>query len=86
MEVEKKVLERVRRKSLTYGQDADREVHSGEGGQRGERDNYKVDPDAIVEIYRDIVIPITKEVQVAYLLQRLGNLKVAFLGPKTSYR
>jgi hypothetical protein len=32
-----------------------------------------VDPDAIMGIYRDYVIPLTKEVEVDYLLQRLRS-------------
>ena len=41
---------------------------------------YKVDPMLIMGLYRDWVMPLTKEVQVAYLLQRLGAPTVAFVG------
>jgi chorismate mutase len=33
---------------------------------------YKVAPDALAAIYNDVVMPLTKDVQVQYLLQRLG--------------
>lgn len=36
-------------------------------------DSWQVDPDAIMGIYRDYVIPLTKEVEVDYLLQRLRS-------------
>ncbi|KAL6050639.1 chorismate mutase aro7 [Balamuthia mandrillaris] len=87
-EVEEKVLQRVRAKSLAYGRDIEDEERfiAGPSGERSPRDtNYKVDPDAIVQIYRDFLIPLTKEVQLAYLLQRVNNLRVAYLAPAASY-
>jgi chorismate mutase len=80
-EVEKKVLARVRAKSSAYGRDISEETTSADASA----DRYKVDPDAIMGIYRDYVIPLTKEVEVDYLLQRLSPVSVAFLGPKASY-
>jgi chorismate mutase len=91
-EVEKKVLARVRAKSLAYGRDISEETSAD--ASLGSADRYKVlasmctlwrlcprsteacvvcqvDPDAIMGIYRDYVIPLTKEVEVDYLLQRL---------------
>ncbi|KAF2129462.1 chorismate mutase [Dothidotthia symphoricarpi CBS 119687] len=59
--VEKQVLERLRLKSKTYGTDPD----SGADGQS------KVNADAVVAMYKDWVIPLTKEVEVEYLMQRL---------------
>jgi chorismate mutase len=58
--VERKVLERLRLKAKTYGTDPDGAI--GEG---------KVDVDAVVRMYREFVIPLTKEVEVEYLMQRL---------------
>ncbi|BDA47666.1 Chorismate mutase 1, chloroplastic [Coccomyxa sp. Obi] len=34
--------------------------------------NYKVEPDIVAELYRRWVMPLTKEVQIEYLLQRLS--------------
>lgn len=78
-QVELRVLARVRRKATIFGQDidADEEVPptSANGGAK-----LKLDPEAIVQLYRDFIIPLTKEAEVAYLLQRLGNTRVAFQG------
>ncbi|NCC50609.1 MAG: chorismate mutase [Spartobacteria bacterium] len=59
-EVERDVLDRVHLKATTYGRELDR---NSEG--------FKVDPDLVRNIYAQWVIPLNKEVQVAYLLQRL---------------
>lgn len=59
--VEKKVLERLRLKATTYGTDPS----TGADGQ------VKINTDAVVTMYRDFVIPLTKEVEVEYLMQRL---------------
>lgn len=62
--VEKKVLERLRLKAEMYGADP-----SFEGGRdAGVR---KISGEAVVEVYRDHVIPLTKVVEVEYLMQRL---------------
>jgi len=55
----------VRRKAMAYGGDVrDVPVVGAEG-------KYKVDPQAISDIYRDIIIPLTKKVEVEYLMQRV---------------
>ncbi|CAN9113824.1 unnamed protein product [Alternaria alternata] len=59
--VEKKVLERLRLKAKTYGTDPD----------LGANGSSKVNADAVVGMYKDWVIPLTKEVEVEYLMQRL---------------
>lgn len=59
--VEKKVLERLRLKAKTYGTDPS---IAGDGP-------VKIDADAVVHMYLDHVIPLTKEVEVEYLMQRL---------------
>lgn len=59
--VEKKVLERLRLKAKTYGTEPGTAVAQG-----------KIDVDAVVAMYKDVVIPLTKEVEVDYLLQRLN--------------
>lgn len=83
--VEEKVLQRAFMKASTYGSDIEIPVSSpvdggksgrGDGGGgacavKGER-NFKVEPQTIVDIYRDTVIPLTKDVEILYLFQRTG--------------
>ena len=61
--VEKKVLERLRLKAKTYGTDPDSASNPNVMG--------KIDVEAVVAMYKDYVIPLTKIVEVDYLLQRL---------------
>lgn len=61
--VELKVLERLRLKAKTYGTDPS--SGGSEGGQS------KIDVEAVVAMYKDFVIPLTKVVEVEYLMQRL---------------
>lgn len=37
----------------------------------GALDTYKLQPEMFVSIYRDIIIPLTKEVEVEYLMIRV---------------
>jgi chorismate mutase len=60
--VEKKVLERLRLKAKTYGSDP------STGGGAAEE---KINVDAVVKMYAQVVIPLTKVVEVEYLMQRL---------------
>jgi len=60
--VEARVLERAKLKASTYGQDI-----------TGETEECKVEPDVIAAIYRDIIIPLTKDVEVLYLFERVGR-------------
>lgn len=69
-EVERRVLERVRRKAATFGQDIT-ENGAPQGGAEGSR--LKVCPDLVARVYEDIVMPLTKEVEVIYLLRRLDG-------------
>ncbi|ELQ40465.1 hypothetical protein MCOR27_007442 [Pyricularia oryzae] len=61
--VEKQVLDRLRLKVQTYGRDpitmSEHDIPS------------KINVEAVVSMYRDYVIPLTKEVEVEYLMQRL---------------
>lgn len=59
--VEQKVLERLGLKARTYGTDPSQGLE-GQG---------KINAEAVVKMYRDFVIPLTKEVEVEYLMQRL---------------
>jgi chorismate mutase len=73
--VEQKVVDRVRRKAATYGQDiqlgggAAAAANGTAGGAAAPQ--YKVSPDLIADLYNRWVMPMTKDVQVAYLLRRL---------------
>ncbi|AWU77044.1 chorismate mutase [Pichia kudriavzevii] len=60
--VEEKILQRLLIKAKTYGTDPT--VNEG---------SSKVDPEAVVGIYKDWVIPLTKKVEVNYLLRRLED-------------
>jgi chorismate mutase len=64
--VERQVLERLATKARAYGRDP-----SAGANEPPSKEADKVDVDAVVAIYRDIVIPLTKEVEVEYLLARL---------------
>jgi chorismate mutase len=60
--VETMVLERLRLKAKTYGTDPSTSTAEGE---------VKIDVEAVVEMYKSVVIPLTKIVEVEYLMQRL---------------
>ena len=62
--VEKKVLERLRLKAKTYGTDPSL------ASAANTRDE-KINIDAVVKMYAQVVIPLTKVVEVEYLMQRL---------------
>ncbi|KAJ0410438.1 hypothetical protein P43SY_002770 [Pythium insidiosum] len=80
MVVEEKVLRRVKLKASTYGQDIQ------EGSQPAAPGNEcKVDPQLISDLYRDFVMPLTKEVQVMYLLQRLAHPSTSVAGVEGSF-
>ena len=59
--VELKVLERLRLKAKAYGSDP-----SGTDGG-----DEKINVDAVVKMYAQVVIPLTKVVELEYLMQRL---------------
>ena len=56
---------RARLKAVAFGQEAFSDTDAG----------FKVEPSAIVAIYRDMIIPLTKQVQVRYLFQRVGGVE-----------
>jgi len=62
--VEEKVLARAGIKAKTYGRDP---------GDKTENVNAKVKPEEIVAFYRDLVIPLTKLIEVEYLFLRCGR-------------
>ncbi len=59
--VENELLLRVAEKAKTYGRDNDNENPSNQ---------FKIDPATIASIYERWIIPLTKEVEVAYLVSR----------------
>lgn len=62
-EVEKEVLQRLRLKAKTYASDP----------SVGAEGNEKINADAVVAMYAQVVIPLTKIVEVDYLMQRLNG-------------
>ncbi|PNY28741.1 Chorismate mutase [Tolypocladium capitatum] len=60
--VEQTIFERLRLKAMTYGKDP---------SAPDSIDGPKINVDAVVSMYKDFVIPLTKEVEVEYLMQRL---------------
>ena len=63
------VIARVRRKAAMLGQDytAEEPVQAACESQQ----TFKVDPDTVAELFQDWVMPLTKDVEVLYLLRRL---------------
>jgi chorismate mutase len=61
VDVERKVLRRAFVKASTYGQDIS-----------GTTEGFKIDPILIADIYRDMIIPLTKDVEIRYLFHRVG--------------
>ena len=61
LRVEKKVLERLRMKAEMYGADPNMNAEAPR----------KINVEGVVAMYRDHVIPLTKVVEVEYLMQRL---------------
>lgn len=71
-EVERKLLVRLRKKAATYAQDivADSDLD----GRAAPSGSSKIDVDGVVDLYESYIIPLTKEVEVDYLLGRLNGL------------
>jgi len=76
--VEKRVVERVRAKAFTFGQDITGPLGAApapaaaatNGAGQG---RLKVCPELVANMYEEWVMPLTKEVEVLYLLARLDN-------------
>lgn len=60
----------MRRKAAIYGQDVGAAPAEGDASE-GAPVQYKVSPDTIAMLYDKWVMPLTKQVQVEYLLRRL---------------
>ncbi|KAI8804462.1 chorismate mutase [Cladochytrium replicatum] len=63
--VEERVLRRLRAKALTYGAEID------DSGAPTPAKEPRISPDSLVNLYERFVIPLTKKVEVRYLLERL---------------
>ncbi|KAG0030605.1 chorismate mutase aro7 [Podila clonocystis] len=68
--VEAALLRRLRRKAMIYGHDI---TENGDIVLDQEPQDKKISPDVVVDLYERFVIPLTKEVEVDYLLQRLDG-------------
>ena len=66
--VENALLVRVQQKALIYGQEV---IMNKEGVLSVDSSTLKIPQEIIKNIYKDIIIPLTKEVEVEYLLQRV---------------
>ena len=71
-EVEDRVVRRVTNKAATYGQDISEELPADVLSSQDI--DYKVAPERVGELYREWIMPMTKDVQVEYLLRRLDHL------------
>lgn len=61
------VIARLRQKTASFGRD-----YTEDGPLRTEgEEQFKVQPDAVAALFEDWVMPLTKEVEVMYLLRRL---------------
>ena len=66
------VLERVRLKAATYGQDPVVSMQSSNGRAAAEvSGSHKILPERVQELYEEWIMPLTKQVEVQYLLRRL---------------
>lgn len=72
--VEAALLKRLAKKAAFYGQELDASGNPKTTLDQVEKDNLKIDVEEIVALYRDYIIPLTKEVEVEYLLTRLDGL------------
>lgn len=72
VKVEQMVVERVRLKAATFGQDINPAAAAAGSAQQG-GGRCKIQPDVLAEMYDKHVMPLTKDVQVAYLLRRLDH-------------
>ena len=64
--VEESIKRRVETKAKTYGQEVTVNVK-----EDGADPIYKINPSLVADLYGDWIMPLTKEVQVEYLLRRL---------------
>ncbi|KAF9579607.1 Chorismate mutase 1-like protein, partial [Lunasporangiospora selenospora] len=73
--VEDALLRRLRQKAQIYGRDITETgaaVITNPGNGKGQ----KISPDVVVDMYEQFVIPLTKEVEVDYLMKRLDGWQI----------
>eukprot|EP00416_Gambierdiscus_australes_P025165 CAMPEP_0171078784 /NCGR_PEP_ID=MMETSP0766_2-20121228/14853_1 /TAXON_ID=439317 /ORGANISM="Gambierdiscus australes, Strain CAWD 149" /LENGTH=288 /DNA_ID=CAMNT_0011535937 /DNA_START=70 /DNA_END=936 /DNA_ORIENTATION=+ len=75
-DIEERNIQRVVLKARTFSQN----IHLGEVGQLQQTSSlettYKIDPEYIGTVFRDYLMPLTKDVEVEYLLARLKTANV----------
>ncbi|KAJ3128182.1 chorismate mutase aro7, partial [Irineochytrium annulatum] len=78
--VEDRVLRRLRKKALIYGREVEDDDELDEQGtpsptvaQAGQGKMQRIAVDVVADMYERFVIPLTKEVEVDYLLERLNH-------------
>lgn len=64
--VEADIKERVEEKAKIYGQEIN---VNGKGN--GDTPVYRIKPSLVADLYGDWIMPLTKQVQIEYLLRRL---------------
>ncbi|CAN6243301.1 unnamed protein product [Urochloa humidicola] len=69
--VEEKVKKRVEKKARTFGQNVTLEDNAGKQESTASDSECKVDPTVLSKLYDQWVMPLTKDVEVEYLLRRL---------------
>ncbi|KAM5564683.1 chorismate mutase 2 [Rosa sericea] len=70
--VEEQVKKRVEKKAVIFGQEVSLDNNTNSVKQNGTvNGKYKVDPSLVSRLYGEWVMPLTKDVQVEYLLRRL---------------
>ncbi|PLW30639.1 hypothetical protein PCASD_17772 [Puccinia coronata f. sp. avenae] len=76
--VERALLERLSKKALTYGQEISDDQHPEQQQQQQQQNGFavrhKMDAKVVVEMYSNWLIPLTRLVEVEYLLCRLDGL------------
>lgn len=72
-EVEERVIKRVQNKAMAYGQEItdDTSLVHGSAIPDDMLKHFKVNPESMGRLYRDIIIPLTKDVEVDYLMKRV---------------
>lgn len=79
-EVELRVIERVKLKASTFGRDLNSSDQGGgaagvqEDFEKSKEELLKVSPEVVAELYDTWVMPLTKEVEVDYLLKRIDGM------------
>lgn len=69
--VEEKVKMRVEKKARTFGQNVTLEESADKHQKDAQDSECKVDPKVLSKLYDQWVMPLTKDVEVEYLLRRL---------------